>query len=152
MAGARGLSTTLKTGVTRTNSGIPTGELLQHAQKLCRTTEWYYFGKHHDLNSQIRACVDSHMAHLTPLSSKLYLSCHKNAGLIRAATVPPAQVVFSFTKLRMSPLPQMATVPPPPAPLGNAPTPMCPLLDSGVLTTIHRFHATRRETASMGFK
>ena len=115
------MPTTLKTGMARKNSGIPTAELLQHAQKLCRTTEQYYFGKHHDLNSQIRACVDSHTARLIPLNSKWYLSCHKNAGPVHAAIVPPAQVLFSFSKLRMSPLAQMATVPPPPALLGSAP-------------------------------
>jgi len=121
MVGARGLPTTLKTGMTRTNSGIPTGELLQHAWNLCRTTEQYYIGKYHDLNSQICAYVDSHTACLMLLSSKLYLSCHKNAVPVQAATVPPAHVLSSCSKLWMQPLAWMATVPPLPALLGLAP-------------------------------
>lgn len=130
------LPTTLKTGMARKYSGIPTVELLQNAQKLCRATEWYYFGKHHDVNSQIRACVDddSHTACLMPLNSKLYLSCHKNVGPVHAAIAPCVQVVFLFSKLRMPPLAQMATVPPPPCLLGNAPCPQLgELCDTNVL-------------------
>lgn len=84
----------------RKNSRVPTEELLQHVQKQCRTAEQYYFGKHYDLSSEICGCDDSPIAYLMPLNSKLHLFWHKNVGPVHAAVVLPAQVLFSFSKLR----------------------------------------------------